>query len=119
MRKKDILIIDDEYTNVLLFEQIFKKDNNVYTFSDPQDAIEKLKNIKNIDIFFVDYRMPNLNGIKFIKECKKMFPKSKYVLLTALDLDDIKKLDDVEFDDNNYIRKPWEAKKINSYINER
>ena len=77
-----ILILDDE--DFILSE--IKEGLSDYTVdieNNPLKALQKIKQSK-YDIFIVDYKMPNMNGIDFLIELKKEY-NNDYVsiLLTA------------------------------------
>jgi Response regulator containing CheY-like receiver domain and AraC-type DNA-binding domain len=47
------------------------------------DAIEEIKMNGLPDAIYIDYRMPEMNGIDTIKEIKKLHPDAKLFLLSA------------------------------------
>lgn len=74
---KNVLIVDDNFTNLDVASAIFKKYNaNIYTASSGNEAIRMLK-IQDIDMIFLDYMMPELNGIDTLKIIRKL-PENKY-----------------------------------------
>jgi thioredoxin reductase (NADPH) len=72
------------------------------------DLIKELK-LKNetVALFISDQRMPEMDGITFLKKQKKFFPDAKQVLLTAYsDIEAaIRAINNVKLD--YYLLKPW------------
>ncbi len=84
--KPSILYIDDEPINLMLFKAMFNGRYNVKTIDSPVEGLNYIRNNKNIDIIFSDMRMPELNGVEFIREAVKLFPSAKYFILTGFDV---------------------------------
>ena len=66
-----VLIVDDTPLNLALMQTLIGKlaDCEPVTFSDPREAIEWCKN-NQLDLLIVDYMMPIIDGIEFIKRFK-------------------------------------------------
>lgn len=96
--------IDDSEQNLMLLEAYANEINlDVKNFSDPQLALEFiLKN--NIDIIFVDYMMPKLNGLELIKEFRKTNISTPIIMITAAG-EDIK-LDALQAGATDFLNKP-------------
>ncbi|NLE49839.1 MAG: FAD-dependent oxidoreductase [Chloroflexi bacterium] len=72
------------------------------------DAVRQLKlRSEPIALFLVDQRMPEMTGVEFLAEARKIFPDAKRVLLTAYtDIEAaIHAINDVGID--HYLLKPW------------
>ena len=65
-----ILIIDDQLTSRQILQQLvstLERNLNVEAFANPVEALEwKVKN--TVDLVLVDYKMPEMNGIEFIRK---------------------------------------------------
>ena len=73
-RKRQVLIVDDESTGRTILEKIIQKiaDDLVVTgFDSAPDALEWLGHNK-VDLIITDYRMPEINGVEFIKKVRQM-----------------------------------------------
>ena len=86
--KHTILYVDDESINLELFNLNLRKFYNIYIADSPLKALEILKRHKEIDIVISDMRMPEMDGLTFIKEAKKEFPNIYYFILTGYDIDE-------------------------------
>src|SRR5215813_7104458 len=73
--KQHILIIDDDQDELMLFEDALEKVNSQKSFhcTHSVSATEALKILKNImpDYIFVDFNMPEMNGIEFLNRLNK------------------------------------------------
>ncbi|NOZ35825.1 MAG: response regulator [Chlorobi bacterium] len=115
-KKRTILYVDDEEINLLLFEINFKEKYNVIGTDSPAKGLLILKSNHDISVVISDMRMPNMNGIQFIKKAKKKFPKICYFILTGYDItDEISDALDsklIVF----YFKKPFNMKEIDNSI---
>jgi len=79
-----VLLVDDEMTNIILFEELLKQEgfNNYMSFTKPMEALAYIE--KNVfDIVIVDYHMPKINGIEFIKCVKEFYPDIVSIMITV------------------------------------
>lgn len=74
-----ILIVDDNPTNLAVFSTMVDKleDAIPVDFADPVKALEWSKN-NSLDLVLLDYMMPDLNGLEFLQEFRKI-PKNIHV----------------------------------------
>lgn len=81
-----ILYVDDELINLQLFDINFRNKYEVFTADNGMKGLEILAN--NIDILVVvsDMKMPNMNGIEFIKTAKSIYPTIKFYILTGFEI---------------------------------
>ncbi|MCJ7705280.1 MAG: sigma-54 dependent transcriptional regulator [Desulfobacterales bacterium] len=83
MEKAKILIAEDEKTQRDLLEGFLKKEGfSVGTASNGRQAIEKIGGAF-FDIAFLDYKMPELDGLQTLREIRKRFPDLPVVMMTA------------------------------------
>ena len=79
-----VLFVDDEEINLFLFEKTFENDFKVITASSGAEGLEKLKeNAQSIKVVISDMRMPEMNGLEFIKTAKSEFAEVGYFILTG------------------------------------
>lgn len=104
-----ILVLDDDKLvtsslKSLLFIEGF---SDVAFFNNPSDALLYLKdNIR--DVIISDFMMPDMNGIEFLSEAKKICPNASMILLTGYaDKENaIRAINEVGL--YKYIEKPWD-----------
>ncbi|MDI6763666.1 MAG: sigma-54 dependent transcriptional regulator [Thermodesulfobacteriota bacterium] len=83
MEKARILIAEDEKTQRDLLEGFLKKEGfSVEAASNGRQAIEKIER-GFFDIAFLDYKMPELDGLQTLHEIRKRFPDLPVVMMTA------------------------------------
>jgi DNA-binding response OmpR family regulator len=110
VKRKSILVLDDEFDIVNIIKLGLNKTNNfkVYGFTDPLLALEHFKlNAAQYGLVISDIRMPKMNGYEFVREVKKIKPKVKVFLMTAFDIKSeefSKILPDIKV--NQFIKKP-------------
>ena len=107
--KRQILILDDEemvLTSLRSFIEL-ETDYNVTTFTSPPEALEFIKS-NYVDLVISDYLMPNMDGISFLAQVKKIDPHVTRIILTGYaDKENaIKAINDVGL--FQYIEKPWD-----------
>ncbi|HDH04656.1 MAG TPA: sigma-54-dependent Fis family transcriptional regulator [Nitrospirae bacterium] len=79
-----LLIVDDEKSVRYSFKRIFENYYNVITAEDGKVALRVLDdNINNIDVIFLDVRMPGLNGIELLKKIKEKIKNIPVIIMTA------------------------------------
>ena len=79
-----ILIVDDEQMVTSAFRTLLKMEGytNCKAFNNPIEAVEFLKGNKP-DIIISDFIMPEMNGLEFLSEAKKLYPDVSKILLTG------------------------------------
>lgn len=80
---KKILIIDDEEKLRSLLTRIIKLEGFVVTEAGTLKAGTKLLEKENFDIILCDVKLPDGNGVDFVKEIKPKYPAVEIILLTA------------------------------------
>lgn len=78
-----ILVIDDEPAIVRMCVQVLQtKGHAVHGFTRADEALEHLT-ADGADMLVVDYKMPELNGLEFIKRAWELRPGVRVVMITA------------------------------------
>lgn len=82
-----ILIVEDELLtreNIIL---ILKKntDHSILEASNGREALDCLKR-NSPDLIITDIRMPQMNGLEFIEEAKKLLPDTLYIIISSYDM---------------------------------
>lgn len=115
-----ILIVDDDVLFLKLVEKFFKDWNmpfEVILESSVTNAIEYIEsNAKEIDLVVTDYHMPEMNGIEFTGECKKLLNETPVVLLTA-NKDRKVALAAIKKGVFDFIEKPFDNEEFQTVIN--
>ena len=84
MTKKHVLIVEDDSTQTKVFEQIVSKVNfKSHLVSNGKDAVEYLRNNKDVGLVLLDLALPDISGIQVLEELKKMGSKVPVAILSA------------------------------------
>ena len=104
-----ILILDDDklVTSSLKSLLMLEGFTDVVLFNAPQEAVEYLKTNER-DVIISDFMMPEMNGLEFLSQAKKIYPNASMILLTGYaDKENaIKAINEVGL--YKYIEKPWD-----------
>lgn len=112
-----LLVVEDNPINQqLLLELLEKEGHMVDIFDDAQHALSAIKNL-SYDMLLVDYHLPDLTGIEFIKACRGLGINSKTVIMTADVSNELKDLCETNGIDH-LITKPFKLKQLIDVINE-
>ena len=109
LEKMNIVSIDDNENNLFLIENIcLEMGLNVKSFFEPLEAlIYVLKN--KVDMIIIDYMMPVLNGLDFIKEFRNHNKIVPIIMITAAGDDEKIHKKAFELGTNDFLSKPVNA----------
>jgi CheY-like chemotaxis protein len=89
MKARDILVVDDDISNLLLFRLLLEFEGfDVATASDGIKALETLEN-SDFRMVITDFNMPKMSGLELAVRVREQHPKIHVVLVTANELSDI------------------------------
>lgn len=78
-----ILYVDDEAINLELLQLTFKNELDVLTALSASEGLDILAQNPDIHVIISDLKMPDMNGLEFIKEVKRRDETKVCMLLTA------------------------------------
>ena len=103
-----LVIVDDEEMVLASLRSFLtlETDYEMLTFSSPLKALESIRE-NQVDLVISDYLMPEMTGIEFLLEVKKLQPYATRILLTGYaDKENaIRAINEVNL--YQYIEKPW------------
>ncbi len=73
-RRRQVLIVDDESTGRTILEKVIEQiddDIRVTGFENASKALQWLR-VNKVDLIITDYRMPDINGVEFIRRIRKL-----------------------------------------------
>ena len=82
MDKYNILLVDDEEDNLALLYRTLRGTYNLEKTTSPLKALEILKE-KDFELVISDHKMPEMDGVEFLKQVQLMKPQVMRILLTA------------------------------------
>lgn len=115
----NILAVDDNKTNLLVFKGLLKKTNaKIDTSLKGSEAIELFKS-NNYDIVFLDHMMPEMDGIEVLKKIRELEKdkekKTPVIVLTANAMEGSKE-EYLSYGFNDYLSKPVNGAALKSTL---
>lgn len=84
MARVKVLVVDDEVPFVeAMSKRLAKRDLDVVTAFDGQEALAKLAQDPGIDIVILDVKMPGMSGLETLKLMKQAHPLVEVIMLTG------------------------------------
>lgn len=113
MAKHSILIVDDE-VNILntLGRLLRDPQREIHTAGSAPQALEKLKDLRGVDLVISDNKLPDISGIDFLIKVKQLYPDTIRMLITGYpDLESvIRAINSGQV--YRFITKPWENEEL-------
>ena len=108
--KPNILVVDDEQSIRESFKLILSDKYNVLTAASGEAAV-KYSADDNLDLVFLDIRMPGMDGLEALKKIKEVNPGLLTIMVTAVN--DVQKASEaIRLGANNYVVKPFDVNQI-------
>ncbi len=106
MKKKKILIVDDDATNRKLLKIILSKKPNIEIIEaeNGSDALSKLN--EDISLILLDIYMPIMDGIQFMQNLRMNYSQFSSIPILVLSTDDTKKQEALSWGAKDFIIKP-------------
>ncbi len=114
-KKYSLLYVDDEATNLRVFKSNFRKYFNVFTTTNPIEAIDIL-NENEIQVIVTDQRMPEMTGTELLEKILPDHPDIIKIILTGFT--DIQAIKDGinRCGIYKYITKPWNFEEMKGVL---
>ena len=105
-KKLKAVIIDDEEINLLLFEGYVKElGMDVVLFDNSNEGLEYLKQ-NDADLVYVDYMMPEMDGVELIKKFRKIHKTTPVIMITSTSDDEALTLQALDVGATEFLTKP-------------
>ena len=113
-----LLIVDDEVEICDFLKSFFEERNyEVKTASSGQAALNAVEQFKP-QVILLDIKMPGMDGIQVLGTLKKKFPRTKVIMVTALETRD--KIEEcLRLGADNYITKPLSLEYLENDVREK
>ncbi|UCE54453.1 MAG: sigma-54-dependent Fis family transcriptional regulator [Desulfobacterales bacterium] len=107
-----ILIVDDQEDMLVLLKRIISEEtqHKLVAESDPQEALELVKQ-RHFDVVITDLKMPKMDGIQLLEECKKIRPEISVIILTAYATIE-NAVEAIQKGAQDYITKPFRRERV-------
>ena len=103
-----VLVVDDDFINRKLLQTLLKKNptvSEIVEAEDGSDALDKLKNMDDVNLILLDIMMPVVDGIEFLKIFRSDM-KNAHIPVIVLSTDDTRKSEVFDNGANDFMRKP-------------
>ena len=80
--KRDILYVDDEPENIVVFEAALEDEFNVWTANSGAEALKLLERVP-APVVVTDQRMPEMSGTQLFEILRRTHPHIKRIILTG------------------------------------
>ena len=108
---KNCLIVDDSKVVRSFTKKILSEipTLTVREAEDGEDALAKCKELVP-DFILLDWNMPKMNGLEFLKEIRKEHPPEKLLIIFCTTESEMAKITEaIQFGASEYIMKPFDA----------
>lgn len=113
--KRDILYVDDEADNLVVFEASLEDSFRVFTADSAAKALELCEQ-RPFPVVVADQRMPGMTGSELFEVMRRKYPHTKRVMLTGY-ADPTAMLDAINQGQVYYfVKKPWERHVVFSVL---
>jgi two-component system response regulator (stage 0 sporulation protein F) len=82
----NILYVDDEPINLILFRSVFKNQYTIHTAESGITGMKVLGENKKINIVISDMKMPGMDGLEFISKARELYPLITFFILTGYEV---------------------------------
>ena len=109
-----VFVVDDEPMLLELAEAILKPIGfNVRTFRDPEQALKEFPDAQPA-VIVTDYAMGRMSGMDLIRECRRLNPRQKIVLLSGTVDEQV--FADAPVKPNVFMSKPYQIHELTDCI---
>jgi two-component system NtrC family response regulator len=106
-----ILIVDDEKNYLLVLEALLGPQGyEIITVNNAHDALRSVREA-DLDLVITDVKMPGMNGIELLEECKKIKPELPVIIMTAYGSIEMA-VDAMKKNAYDYITKPFQNEQL-------
>ncbi len=90
MSKTTIMVVDDNVSLGKTMSHVLKRQGyDVIVSIDGRDAISNAKENPDIELVFMDIKMPLMNGVEAFKQIKRIIPAAIVVMMTAYAVEEL------------------------------
>lgn len=113
--KYNILYVDDERNNIIVFKNAFFRNYNIYTALSGEEGLKLIKT-HDIHLVITDQKMAGMSGVEFLEKVVETHPHTIRMILTAYsDIDFIMQAINT-CGIYQYILKPWDSRDLKIII---
>ena len=110
-----LLYVDDEESNLDIFRNTFRREYNILTANSGYNALDLLQT-EHVDLILTDQKMPEMDGVDFLKLTLDKYPNLNRILITGYtDFTALKNAVN-EAKIFQFIQKPWTEENLKNVI---
>lgn len=118
-RPARILFVDDEQHVLNALRRVFRKfDHEVETFTSAVQALAAMEQAEPFHVIVSDYRMPEMNGVAFLKIVRHRWPNAVRIILSGYAETNAILAATNEGNIFKFIPKPWDEQQLIEIIDE-
>ena len=113
-----LLVVDDEGEICEFLKSFFEERSyHVVVANSGEQALERVKHEKP-QVVLLDIKMPGMDGVQTLREIKTKYPKTKVIMVTAIETRD--KIEEcLRLGADNYITKPLSLEYLENDVKEK
>ena len=113
--KRNLLYVDDERENHIVFKAAFAEHFNVLKASSAREALDIFEG-QEIPVMVADQRMPDVTGVELCVAVRRYFPQTIRMILTGYTDSEAMMAAINEGQVYSFITKPWERETLFSVL---
>ncbi|MFZ6844723.1 EAL domain-containing protein [Undibacterium sp. RuTC16W] len=116
--QRSLLLVDDEPNILASVKRLLRRDGyQIFTANSGQDGLRLLSENK-VDVIVSDQRMPEMTGVEFLRNAKKLYPDTIRIVLSGYT--ELQSITDAinEGAIYKFLTKPWEDEQLKEQIAE-
>jgi len=114
MRKKRVLVVDDEISVRKICQLVLQADFEVETAADGMEAVAKARE-KPFDLIITDIKMPGIDGIETARLIRELYPDVPWIIMTAYGQLDLA-LKAIRLGVNGFLLKPFTLEELKAVV---
>jgi DNA-binding NtrC family response regulator len=112
LKEMRMLLVDDDESIRTSMEYYFRNKTAVFNAVESAElGMEIIRDMGQMDIVIVDYKLPGRNGLSFLEIVKKKWPNALTILITAHSSAELKSKA-IKIGVNAFIQKPFTTRAI-------
>lgn len=111
---KNILVVDDDQTLLDIIKEVLDHTYNVYTAPMGYHALRIIHD-HAIDLITIDFLMPEMSGIDFLKELRKFNDHLPFIIISGHSPDELLKYDLIRHS-SGFLSKPFTIQELRDIV---
>ncbi len=113
-----VMLVDDEIPFVeTMTKRLTRRNLTILSAYSGQEALEKLKEHRDVDVVILDVKMPGMDGIETLREIKREHPLVEVIMLTGHATVETA-IEGMKLGAFDYLMKPCEVEQLVSKVQE-